>query len=110
MPPNSLLRQYVFHMTTPKQRITHCRRVKNPATAECIRQWSLIPGSRKTTSPTKLYPSHSSSLPTCCSCGLGAQVLITVSFAYLHRSRSYQRRLSAVFGVNFSCLKKFPVT
>ncbi|GBN72835.1 hypothetical protein AVEN_136702-1 [Araneus ventricosus] len=71
MPPNRLLQQYMFHMTTTTG-VVHCRRVKNPSTAESerFRQWSLVPGSRKTTSPTKLYPSPSASLFTCCGCGL----------------------------------------
>ncbi|GBN85295.1 hypothetical protein AVEN_181423-1 [Araneus ventricosus] len=94
MPPNRLLQQNVFHMTITG--ITHCRRVKNPATAESSGQWSPIPYSRKTTPSTKLYPLHSGSVVTC-RLGLGAQVLITISFAYFHRSRFFQRHLSTVF-------------
>ncbi|GBN75456.1 hypothetical protein AVEN_3711-1 [Araneus ventricosus] len=88
IPPNCLLQQYVFHMTTATGDNTLQASLKNPSG-----KWSLIPGTRKTASPIKLYPSHSASMFTCCRCGLGAQVLITVSFAYFHRSRLYQRHL-----------------
>ncbi|GBL98912.1 hypothetical protein AVEN_165732-1 [Araneus ventricosus] len=81
MPPTRLLQQYVFPMTTTGDNILQASH--KSSNSEFSRQWSLIPGSRKTTSPTKLSPSHSASMFTCCGCGRDKKIYGVASLAAL---------------------------
>ncbi|GBL94655.1 hypothetical protein AVEN_83972-1 [Araneus ventricosus] len=92
--PDRLLQQYVFHMTTTTENNT-LQASQIPATTECRRQWSLIPGSSKTTSPTNLYPSHSAFMFSCCRCELGAQVLTQIAILVCSRLALQISKLSA---------------
>ncbi|GBM86781.1 hypothetical protein AVEN_134833-1 [Araneus ventricosus] len=104
MLPNRLLQQYVFHMTaiTGDNTLQASQKSSNAR----VQQAMIVDSWFTLNNFTYKALSYSTSRFTCYRRGLGAQVLITVSFANFHRSRLYQCHLLTVLLVIFSSLKK----